>query len=591
MQKKGDTQTSQEDIKKKLKKSEEQKEKLSKQIEQLSLSVADMITIEDPQEVFERISKAIIEHSDFKRVLISYFKDVSPYRDIIGYYGVDKETVERLGKIEMPKNGYLDLFEKGLKVGQFTYYIPHTMKEILDDEATVFGTGPVPENENLWHPEDNLFVRMDDRNGNLIGVISVDESKSGQKPTEETVRPLEIFSRIISEIIIHKKAERKLKELEKQLFHAQKMESIGRLAGGIAHDFNNILTSIMGFSELLKRKFQDLDTLEGKASHTIFNAAQRAANLTSQLLGFARGGKYNPKPLNINKIIIEIVKISENIFEKNVKIKYELEDNIHTIEADRNQLDQVFTNMAINSKDAMPDGGELIFKTENVFIDEEYSSRFPDFKTGNYVKVSMTDSGKGMKKEVKDRIFEPFFTTKEKGTGLGLATVYGIMKNHKGHINCYSEPGEGTTFTIYFPFSKKEIVEERAEAKFIRGTETILVVDDEKDVIVLTKTLLTNLGYKVLTADDGIEALRIYSQGKDEIDLVLLDMIMPNQAGVKTFWELKKINQKVKVLLMSGFSQNGKATEILKGGAKGFIQKPFKLYELSKVLSEILNLE
>ncbi|MCK4965540.1 response regulator, partial [bacterium] len=360
----------------------------------------------------------------------------------------------------------------------------------------------------------------------------------------------------------------------------------------IAHDFNNILTGIMGYAELLKMQFEDVTTTEGQAANIILKGAERAADLTQQLLGFARGGKYNPVPLNINKVIKEAINVSENIFEKSIKVKYDLDNNISTIEADENQLNQVLTNIIINAKDAMPDGGEIIIKTENIFINKEYAESLSEFKKGYYVKISITDTGIGMPKLVKDRIFEPFYTTKsrDKGTGLGLATVYGIIKNHCGHINCYSEPGEGTTFSIYLPVSEKEIIKiKKPNKNVIKGTETILVVDDEENVRSVTKMQLEKIGYKVLLAGDGNEAVNIYKKEKDEIALILLDIIMPNMAGKETYIKLKEINPSIKVILVSGFSQNDKATEILNKGALGFIQKPFKLHELSKTIRDYLE--
>ncbi len=401
----------------------------------------------------------------------------------------------------------------------------------------------------------------------------------------------EVFQATVRDITDRKNAEEERKKLEEQLFQSQKMESIGRLAGGIAHDFNNILVSIMGYAELLKIKFGDTSTSEGHAADIILKSAERASDLTGQLLGFARGGKYNPAPLIVNDIIEEAIHVSEKIFEKNIKVKFDFEKKINTIEADKNQLDQVLTNIIINAKDAMPNGGELIFKTENVYLDEEYTGKFQELRPGNYVKILVTDTGMGMPKSIKDRIFEPFFTTKGtgRGTGLGLATVYGIIKNHNGHITCTSEPGEGTTFTIYLPASEKEIIMETGETKVIKGEGTILLVDDEEQVRRVAKEQLEYLGYKVIIANDGIEAVDIYKKGKEKIDLVLLDMVMPDMSGKETFQALKNIGPNVKIILISGFSQNGKATEILEGGALEFIQKPFKLYDLSKAISEVLK--
>ncbi len=574
-----------------LRRTEAQVKNLSEQIEQLSLSVADMISAENPQDVFDRISKAIIDYSDFRRVLISYFIDTPPYREILGYAGLDEGAVDRLRNIEIPRSWFAELLEQGRKVGQFSCYVPHTMKDILHQEAVIFGRGPIPASNDAWHPEDNLFVRLCDRDGNLVGVISVDESKSGCRPTAETVRPLEVFSVIISQIIIQKISERRLKELERQFFQAQKMESIGRFAGGIAHDFNNILTGIMGYAELLKMQHEDPSTREGEAADVILRGARRAASLVRRLLGFAREGKHHPTPLNVNQNILETLKISEKIFEMNVRVRTEMEARLDTVEVEANQLDQALTNIFINAKDAMPDGGDLTIRTENIYLLEDSLGRFSQLKPGDYVKISITDTGIGMTKEVCDRIFEPFYTTKEQdqGTGLGLATAYGVVKNHNGHITVYSEPGEGARFCIYLPVSQKEVTREKAVAEILPGDATLLIVDDEEDVRVLARTQLEGLGYEVMIAGDGLEAIDIYSKKWYEIDLVLLDMIMPNLAGRETFWKLREIDPEVKVVLISGFSHDGRAAEILDGGALDFIQKPFRLDELSRVVHDALR--
>ncbi|MFC1726442.1 PAS domain S-box protein [candidate division KSB1 bacterium] len=398
---------------------------------------------------------------------------------------------------------------------------------------------------------------------------------------------------VMVDITYRKKAELDKNKLEEQLFHAQKMESIGRLAGGVAHDFNNILGSIMAYSELLKMKYVDETTSEGKAADAIIRGVERAADLTKQLLGFARGGKYEPKPLNINQVINETIDMSEKIFEKDIELKLDLEEKTDNIEADRNQMIQIFTNIIINARDAMPRGGELIIKTENVFLDEDFVRTHAEFKPGNYVKISVTDSGIGMPKDIMDRIFEPFFSTKGegKGTGLGLATVYGIVKNHYGHISCYSEQGEGTTFCVYLPVTGKKIEKTEKREKVFTGSETILVVDDEKDIRESTATLLKSLGYEVFTASDGQQALKIYEKNKNDIDLIIIDMIMPTLSGKETYLELKKINPDVQVILASGYSQNGKATDIINEGVQAFIQKPFRMHELSGLIRKLLSKE
>ena len=398
-------------------------------------------------------------------------------------------------------------------------------------------------------------------------------------------------SAIITDITERKHAADEKKKLEEQLFHAQKMESIGRLAGGIAHDFNNILVGIMGYAELLNIKFQDETSSEGKAAKVIFKSAQRAANLTKQLLGFARGGKYNLVNFNVDDTIEDIIKVSDKIFEKKISVKFDFAEDIKIIKADKNQFQQIITNLIINAKDAMPKGGVLSFKTENRYIDEEYSRGFPEFKPGNYVKISITDSGMGIPESIRGNIFEPFFTTKGegKGTGLGLATVYGIVKNHGGHINFSSKTKQGTTFNIYLPSSGKLEPQIKRKVEIVKGNATILIVDDENFVIKLTENMLKKLGYKVYTAESGKKTVEIYKKKKNDIDLVLLDMIMPDMDGKQTFAELKKIDPDVRVLLSSGYSKNDKAEKIIKEGALGFVQKPYTFQELSEIVSKTLS--
>ncbi len=379
-------------------------------------------------------------------------------------------------------------------------------------------------------------------------------------------------------------------KLEGQLFHAQKMESIGRLAGSLAHDFNNVLTSILGYAELLKLQL-DEDSKESKAAEIICEGAERASRLTRQLLSFSRKEEQLNVPLDVNALIQGTVKITEKIFEKTVKIVKNFEKNINIIEADNSQLGQVFTNLVINAKDAMPEGGTLTITTENVFMKEEDLKMMPDLKEGDYIRVKVEDTGTGIPEEVKSHMFEPFFTTKsaDKGTGLGLATVYGIIQRHNGHISVESELGQGTTFTLYFPVAQMTISPVVNNTQVVKGTGTILLVDDEDQIRFLGKTMLEKLGYKVILAEDGEKAISHYIRDEEKINLVILDMVMPKMTGSATFKKLKEINSEIKVVIASGFSREGKISEIIKEGVKGYIQKPFRMHELSKEIQSIIN--
>ena len=386
-----------------------------------------------------------------------------------------------------------------------------------------------------------------------------------------------------------KLAEKEKERLEGQLQRAQKMEAMGTLAGGVAHDFNNLLMAIQGRTSIMLTKkdssHPDIRHLKG-----IEDNIESAADLTRQLLGFARGGKYEVKPTDLN----ELVKKQNRMFgrtKKQISIRGKYEKDLWSVEVDRGQIAQVLLNLYVNAWQAMPAGGDLYLETENVTLDENYVKPF-SIEPGRYVKISVTDTGTGMDKATREKIFEPFFTTKKmgRGTGLGLASVYGIIKNHGGFINVYSEKGHGTTFNIYLPASEKEIIEEKkSDMDTLRGSETVLFVDDEDMIIEVAGELFEQLGYKVLTARSGKEAIEIYEKNKEQIDIVLLDMIMPDMSGSDTYERMKAIDPDIKVLLSSGYSINGQATEIMDRGCNGFIQKPFKMKELSQKLREILD--
>ena len=382
------------------------------------------------------------------------------------------------------------------------------------------------------------------------------------------------------------------KRLEAQLQQAQKMEAIGTLAGGIAHDFNNLLMAIQSRTSIMLMN-KDSSHPDFKHLTRIEGHVESAADLTMQLLGFARGGKYEVRPTDIN----EVIKKQNRMFgrtKKEITIRGKYEKVLWSVEVDRGQIEQVLLNLYVNAWQAMPGGGDLYLETENVTLDENYVKPF-SIEPGRYVKISVTDTGVGMDKATQERIFEPFFTTKEmgRGTGLGLASVYGIIKNHGGFINVYSEKGEGATFNIYLPATGAEGMAQRAERKgkdkIIRGKETILFVDDEDMIIETAEELLEQLGYKVLTARSGREAIEIYEENKERIDIVILDMVMPDMSGGETYDKLKEINPEIKVLLASGYSLNGAAAEILDRGCNGFIQKPVKMGALSQKLREILD--
>lgn len=384
------------------------------------------------------------------------------------------------------------------------------------------------------------------------------------------------------------KGEKEKKRIASQIQQAQKMEAIGTLAGGIAHDFNNLL---MGFQGNISLMLLDLDEdhpyceyLKNMESYVI-----RGSELTRQILGFARRGKFQVKTTNLN----DLLEKSADMFsrtKKEISIHKKFQEDLWPVEVDRGQFEQVLLNLFVNSWQAMPGGGNLYLETQNVQLEENYEKPY-EIVPGPYVRISVADTGIGMDKEIQQRIFEPFFTTKAvgRGTGLGLASAYGIIKNHNGIIDVYSEISHGTSFKIYLPASEKTVGREKLLAEeLMKGTETILLVDDEEMVVDIGKEILEKLGYTVIPASGGSEATDKFRQHKNRIDLVILDMIMPDMSGSETFDNLKKINPDIKVLLSSGYSIDGQASEILNRGCNGFVQKPFNLKQISSKIREIL---
>ena len=377
--------------------------------------------------------------------------------------------------------------------------------------------------------------------------------------------------------------------LEAQLQHAQRMESIGTLAGGIAHNFNNLLMGIMGYASLMLLE-TDSDHPNHKRLKNIEKQVESGSKLTSQLLGYAREGSYEVKPISLNQLVKE-TSDTFGMTKRETMVHQELSEKLYCIKADQGQIEQVLLNLYVNAADAMPGGGDLFLKTVNV-ADKDMTGKPYKVKPRNYVLLTVKDTGVGMDEETKERIFEPFFTTKglASGTGLGMASAYGIIKGHGGYIDVDSKKGEGTTFSIYLPATEKDLEEKKVSFDgLVKGKGTVLLVDDEEMVLDSGGQMLKHLGYEVLLAGDGRNAVELYRKNQDKIDLVLLDMVMPVLGGGKTFDRMKEINSGVKVLLSSGYSIEGEAKEILKRGCDAFIQKPFKLEQLSQKIGEILD--
>ncbi|HET6490579.1 MAG TPA: response regulator [Syntrophales bacterium] len=382
-------------------------------------------------------------------------------------------------------------------------------------------------------------------------------------------------------------------DLESQLLYAKKMEAIGTLAGGIAHDFNNHLQGISGYIQLLMMR-GDRDRTEQSWLLQVERSVQRAAALTKQLLIFSRREESRLEPLDLNEVVRQAQKTLARTIPESIAAELKLAGDLNLVDGDAVQLEHVLFNFGLNAKDAMPGGGKIIIETRNVRLDQAFCRDHVGVKPGAYVELTFTDTGHGMDRETLERIFEPFYTTKGVGSGigLGLAIVYGIVQSHHGLILCESNRDAGTTFRVYLPALEGDraapLKEERRKGDY-RGAETILIVDDEADILDIAQNTLEQFGYTVLTARSGEEAVETYSRQGKQINLVILDLGMPGMGGEKCLRELLRINPSVTVLIASGYAATQTVHNILEAGATGFMAKPYRLEDMLKKVRDLLD--
>ena len=382
------------------------------------------------------------------------------------------------------------------------------------------------------------------------------------------------------------------KQLEQQLYLSQKLEAVGRLSGGVAHDFNNLLGVIIGYSEVMQKRMAPNDRFR-EAADEILKAAHRAAALTKQLLAFSRKQVLEPKVLDLNTVVADVEKMLKRLIGEDILLEILVSPDLHAVKADPGQIGQVIMNLAVNARDAMPNGGKLTIETVNTTLDEKDAGRYRYVVPGQYVKLRVSDTGCGMDAETQSHVFEPFFTTKEKGkgTGLGLATVYGVVKQSGGYIWLQSDVGKGTQFEIFLPRVEGEIEKPQkasAPAKESRGGQTILVVEDEQALRKLTSSVLQDLGYTVLEAGDAAEALALVKQSKPAVDLLLTDVVMPGKSGRDLADELVPQIPGMKVLFMSGYTDGAIAAHRVLEPGLSLLRKPFSSEELTQTVARIL---
>ncbi|KIX13722.1 calcium-binding protein [Dethiosulfatarculus sandiegensis] len=566
----------------------------------------------DMTDAFERIKRGDLSFRIENHTAIDQAQSL-----INGYNEMARELEAQEAKRRKAENDLKDSEHRLAKaqalahVGSWELVLPENHLTMSQELYRIVG---LPENRavrpghilKMVHPEDkekaqDLFQRAIENEKSLsfeMRIIRPDKEQrwirnEGEIHYNRAGEVIRIFG-ATQDITVQKLAEQERNALEKQLRQAQKMEAIGTLAGGVAHDFNNILQAIAGYVELMIAD-RELSQEHREQMVRVNGAVLRAAELVRRLLTFSRKVEAAFKPLDLNKQILATMRLLERTLPKMISIELDLADELPVIKADPSQLEQILMNLGTNARDAMPDGGKFFISTETVFLAAGDRSINMNLEKGEYVQITITDNGHGMDQETSQHIFEPFFTTKGvgRGTGLGLSTVYGVVRNHGGHIECFSEPGLGTTFKILIPVPTEKLPEEEevkpASQNIKGGDETIMVVDDDRAVLDVALKMLERNGYEVITAGSGEEAIEIYEKHGNGLDLVIMDLGMPGIGGYKALKKIVKINSKAKVLISSGYSPDGAEVRDKDSLAAGFVGKPYQLADMLRTIRDVLD--
>ncbi|HOO57170.1 MAG TPA: PAS domain S-box protein [bacterium] len=529
--------------------------------------------------------------------------------EFMGYRGIDRDITERVVAQEALRKSEQEfrlLFENSTdaifwadpgtgRIINCNHSAEKLLKKSREDIIGLHQSELHPEEQNEYHRE--IFNTHVKNSGGMNKESRVITSDGEVIPVHISATVAEINDRKILQGIFRDIRDLKVTELEKeslqqQLHHMQKMDAIGRLAGGIAHDFNNILAVMIGAAELAKKTI-DPESKAGRRLQSVTRAGLRAKQLTMKLLTLARKDKLELDYFTCNELIEEVIDMLKRSIPKQVKFVNSLKGEKLTIKVDSSQIIQAILNICINASDAMPDGGVLTIENSPVVLDENFCRAVPALTPGRYCRISVSDTGCGMSEEVKSKIFDPFFTTKgkEKGTGLGLSITMGIVRSHDGYIEVESEEGKGTTFFVYLPVSDDLTAGEIRRSDSVETGEAggmVFVIDDDEDYLAMISEALENEGYSTITAKSGDEALAAFERLRESVDVILLDMMMPDMDGTETFFRLRELDPECRVVICSGYSKEGKASELLENGALAYIQKPFELYEILSVVEKII---
>jgi PAS domain S-box-containing protein len=537
------------------------------------------------QERTSELEKKILELEESRKAILNILEDATEAKNIA----------------EESEKKYRTLFEESKDV----IFISTPAGEILDINPAgvkLFGYSSKEELQKV-NVADNLYMNYHDRERYHREMVEQgfvkDFELALKKKNGEKLTVLETATAVYNEkgeIAAYRGIMRDVtreKQLELQLFQSQKMEAIGILAGGIAHDFNNLLTTIIGNTQLGLMQIKPDNPIYQRFKE-IEKTAHRAAALTKQILAFSRRQMLEIQALDINNLIKEFSKMIQRLIGEHIELKIITTEKPCPVSADPNALEQVLMNLAVNARDAMPEGGILEIQTERLIIEEDTPEQYPDCAPGEYVFLTISDTGVGIPPEIRDRVFEPFFSTKEpgKGTGLGLSVVHGIIKQHEGFIELESEQEKGTKFKMYIPVSStaQKIQPDKTYQEIPEGSETILIAEDEEQLRNLAHEILDSLGYSVMLAKNGQEALEIFKGNKDEIDLVVLDMVMPKMGGQEAYKKMREIRPELPILFITGYSSGiEKIKEFLHYKELNLLQKPFTVESLANKVREVLN--